>query len=460
MNMKIKTGAFAYSPVSQLFTQKISSTGHLLRGFLLLLSLSIRPAQAGYIVTLQQVGPNVVATGSGAIDLTGLTVWGLSTRSPAIRPNQVALGGAFIYTGPISSSVDSYRGASGPTSFGSGFFFTSASSGSGDMAGIVNTVFGFGVGSILSVPTGYVSGTALSDMAIYSGRTLASLGVTPGTYVWTWGAGANQKFTLKIESAILPAANITNSSTRASVLAGQDAPIAGFIVSGGAKTVVVRGLGPTLTQSGVSNVLADPFISLFDGAGNVLYTNDNWKDTQQTEIQATGLAPPNDLESAILRTLQPGNYTAVLSSKNGFSLPPRTGLVEVYDTNTGALAELTNSSTRGLVGTGQNVIIAGFVTNGSTQVVVRGLGPTLAQFGVSQVLADPVVSLFDGNGDLVSTNNNWKDKQQAEIQATGLAPPNDLEAVIFAPVAAGNYTAILSGNGGGTGIGLVEIYKL
>jgi hypothetical protein len=160
--------------------------------------LSVRPAQAGYTVTLQQVGPNVVATGSGAIDLTGLTVWGHSRPSPAIRPNQVALGGAFIYTGPISSSVDSYRGARGPTSFGSGFFFTSASSGSGDMVGIVNTVFGFGVGSILSVPTGYVSGNALSDMAIYSGKTLASLGVTPGTYVWTWGTGANQTFTLEI----------------------------------------------------------------------------------------------------------------------------------------------------------------------------------------------------------------------------------------------------------------------
>ncbi len=418
--------------------------------------LSVRSAYAGYTVTLQQVGPNVVATGTGVINLTGLTLSGSFSRDPQIDPCFCQdEGSASIYTGPTSSSVNRYFGARGPRSFGSGPF-TSASSGSGDMVGITTTIFG----DILWVPTGYVSGTALSDMAIYSGKTLATLGVTPGTYVWTWGAGANQNFTLKILSAMLPAANITNSSTRASVLAGQDAPIAGFIVSGGAKTVVVRALGPTLTQSGVSNVLADPFLSLFDGAGNVLRTNDNWKDTQQTEIQATGLAPPNDLESAILRTLQPGNYTAVLSSKNGFSLPPRTGLVEVYDTNTGALAELTNFSTRGLVGTGQNVIIAGFITNGSTQVVVRGLGPTLAQFGVSQALADPVVSLFDGNGDLVSTNNNWKDKQQAAIEAAGLAPPNDLEAVILAPVAAGNYTAILSGNGGGTGIGLVEIYKL
>jgi len=134
--------------------------------------------------------------------------------------------------------------------------------------------------------------------------------------------------------------------------------------------------------------------------------------------------------------------------------------VEVYDANPGGLAELTNVSTRGSVGTGPAVMIAGFISNGSTQVVIRGLGPTLAQFGVSEALADPVVSLFDGNGNLVSTNNNWKDKQQAAIEAAGLAPPNELEAVILAPVAAGNYTAILSGNGGGTGIGLVEVYKL
>ena len=114
---------------------------------------------------------------------------------------------------------------------------------------------------------------------------------------------------------------------------------------------------------------------------------------------------------------------------------------------------------RGFVGTGAAVVIAGFITNGSTQVVVRGLGPTLAQFGVSEALADPVVTLVDHNGNVVQTNNNWKDTEQA-ISTTGKAPPNDLEAAILAPVAPGNYTAILSGNGGGTGIGLVEVYKL
>jgi hypothetical protein len=136
--------------------------------------------------------------------------------------------------------------------------------------------------------------------------------------------------------------------------------------------------------------------------------------------------------------------------------------VEVYDITTGAFGELTNVSTRGSVGTDQNVMIGGFITaggNGRTQVVVRGLGPTLTQSGISGVLADPALRLVDSNGNIVRGNNNWKDSQQVAIQATGLAPPNDLEAAILATVAAGHYTAILSGNGG-TGIGLVEVYKL
>ena len=255
--------------------------------------------------------------------------------------------------------------------------------------------------------------------------------------------------------------HITNLSTRASVETGQSVAIAGFIVTGTqSKQIVIRGLGPTLTQDGVSGALADPFLSLFDGNGKVLWTNNNWKDSQQAAIQETGLAPTNDLESAILRTVEPGNYTAILSGRNSTT---GIGLVEVYDVGNPFVAQLTNVSTRGFVGTGQAMMIGGFIAGGSKysiQVVVRGLGPSLAQHGVSGALADPVVRLFDGNGNLVSTNNNWKDKEQAAIQATGLAPPNDLEAAILATVQPGNYTAILSGNAGGTGIGLVEVYKL
>ena len=256
-------------------------------------------------------------------------------------------------------------------------------------------------------------------------------------------------------------AQLTNISTRASVQTGSGVTIAGFIVTGtDSKTVVLRGLGPTLMQFGVTGFLADPTLQLFDGSSHPLWFNDNWKDTQQAQIQATGLAPPNDLESAILQILQPGNYTAVLAGKNGTT---GVGLVEVYDISPGVFAELTNVSTRGFVGSGQSVMIGGFITsggNGSTEVVVRGLGPTLTQFGVSGALADPVVTLVDQNGVVVKSNDNWKNTQQAAIQATGLAPPNDLESAMVVTVAVGRYTAILAGNGGGTGIGLVEVYKL
>jgi hypothetical protein len=166
------------------------------------------------------------------------------------------------------------------------------------------------------------------------------------------------------------------------------------------------------------------------------------------------------LESAIRIALQPGNYTALLSGKNNTT---GVGLVEVYDIEKSVSSALTNVSTRGFVGTDQNVMIGGFITeggNGSTEVVVRGLGPTLTQFGVSGALADPVVTLVDQNGMVVKTNDNWRNTQQAAIQATGLAPPDDLESAMVVTVATGRYTAILSGQNGGTGIGLVEVYKL
>ena len=204
------------------------------------------------------------------------------------------------------------------------------------------------------------------------------------------------------------------------------------------KTVVIRGLGPTLTNFNVTGVLADPTLGLYDGSGTLISSNNDWKNTSDDNgqfgggvpnfLQSIVLAPSFDVESAIAINLQPGNYTAVLSGNNGTT---GVGLVEVYDIDSGTSAELTNVSTRGLVGTGENVVIAGFITSGgsgSTQVVVRGLG--------------------------------WKDSQQTEIQNTGLQPPNDLEAAILATVPVGNYTVILSGNGAGTGIGLVEVYKL
>jgi NHL repeat len=255
-------------------------------------------------------------------------------------------------------------------------------------------------------------------------------------------------------------AQLKNISTRASVKTGAGVTIAGFIVSGtDAKQVLIRGLGPTLAQHGISNPLQDPTLDLHNSTGSIV-KNDDWQTASNSNQIPSSLRPTDSREAAILTTLQPGNYTAILAGKSGTGI----GLVEVYDLAPSVFAELTNVSTRGFVGTGEAVMIAGFITgggNGSTQVLIRGLGPTLGQppFNVPGVLADPFLTLVDSNGNRTS-NNNWRDAQQAAIQATGLAPPNNLESAIVVTVPPGNYTAILSGNGGGTGIGLVEVFKL
>ncbi len=172
---------------------------------------------------------------------------------------------------------------------------------------------------------------------------------------------------------------LTNFSTRASVQTGPGVTIAGFIVTGtDSKTVVLRGLGPTLTGSCHLMSLEYWPIQPCNSSmvvGTRLWFNDNWKDTQQAQIQATGLAPPNDLESAILQVLQPGNYTAILSGKNGTT---GVGLVEVYDISPGVFAELTNVSTRGFVGTGQSVMIGGFITSGGNGSTADGGARTWA----------------------------------------------------------------------------------
>src|SRR5205823_9044957 len=134
-------------------------------------------------------------------------------------------------------------------------------------------------------------------------------------------------------------------------------------------------------------VLADPTLELRDGTGALVTSNDNWKDTQQSAINATGLAPPNNLESAILHTFTPGNYTGIVRGKNNTT---GIGLIEAYDVDQSPATTLTNISTRGFVDVGQNAMIGGFISgNGIVRVIVRALGPTLTKFGVPNVLADP-----------------------------------------------------------------------
>ncbi|MEO8438968.1 MAG: NHL repeat-containing protein [Spartobacteria bacterium] len=257
-----------------------------------------------------------------------------------------------------------------------------------------------------------------------------------------------------------PAAKqLLNISTRLNVLAGDNALIGGFIIDGTSpKRVIVRAIGPTLGDFGVPNFLANPTLTL-NGADGSAISNDNWKDTQQAEIEATGFAPSNDLESAIVATLAPGAYTAVVRGVNDGT---GVGLIEAYDLDatTGTLA---NISTRGFVDTGDNVMIGGFIVgDGETDstVVVRAIGPTLSDFGVAGALADPTLELHDSNGSTLADNDNWKDTQQTEIEATGLAPGKDLESAIVATLPSGSYTAIVRGSLDTSGVGLVEVYNV
>src|SRR5262249_36301635 len=252
---------------------------------------------------------------------------------------------------------------------------------------------------------------------------------------------------------------LLNVSTRMQVLTGTNGLIGGFIIGGNAsKDVLLRALGPTLQNFGINNFLADPTLDLRDANQAQIAFNDNWKDTQQAAISATGKAPPNDAESAIRRTLNPGNYTAIVQGKNNTT---GVGLVEAYDLDEAPATTLTNISTRGFVDTGQNVMIGGFISgDGIVRVIVRGLGPTLAQFGVPNVLADPVLDVRDAQGNSLATNDNWKDSQQAEIQASGRAPPNDNESAIIIVRPATNTTAIVSGKTNTTDKALVVAYFL
>ena len=252
-----------------------------------------------------------------------------------------------------------------------------------------------------------------------------------------------------------------NISTRLKVETGENVMIGGFIISGNeAKKVIIRAIGPSLQQAGLSGVLDDPVLELRNSALALIASNDNWKDTQQSAIEETGIAPQSDFESAIVVTLAPGSYTAIVSGKNGTS---GVGLVEVYDLAQGVQARLANISTRGRVQTANNVMIGGFILGNGTQpakLVVRAIGPSLSQFNISGALADPTLELRDSNGGLVRSNNNWKESQQAEIEASGLSPQHELESAILAELLPGNYTAIVAGNGGGTGVGLVEVYQV
>jgi len=257
-------------------------------------------------------------------------------------------------------------------------------------------------------------------------------------------------------------ASFQNLSARAHVFTGEQILIAGFIVEGSEnKTVLIRGLGPSLAGHGILNFLVDPTLSLFDHTGTLIKANDNWQTAANSNQIPVGLRPTDPRESAILTTLQPGAYTAFLQGKGATT---GIGLAEIYDVDPSVNAQATNLSGRGFVGTGNDVLIGGIIIGGPTgsmqRVLIRALGPSLGSAGVASPLANPMLSLRDGNGNVIANNDNWQDSQQADIAATGKAPPNTKESAILVLLAPGNYTAIVAGKNGTTGVGLIEFYSL
>lgn len=276
------------------------------------------------------------------------------------------------------------------------------------------------------------------------------------------GGGCNPSPTPTVTPSPTPARAL-NLSTRLRVETGDNVMIGGFIITGNVpKGVAIRGIGPSLADLGLSGVLADPTLELHGPAG-VLIQNNDWQDDpeQAAQLTALGLALEDPNESGIVATLPPGAYTAILA---GNTQTTGIGLVEIYDADPAASSQLGNISTRGFVRTGDNVMIGGFILgqgDANVAVAVRGIGPSLSQSGLSNVLADPTLELRDSNGALLVANDDWQDDpvSAAQLTAFGLAPQDSLESGIIVSLPPGAFTAILAGKEGGVGLGLVEIYS-
>lgn len=255
---------------------------------------------------------------------------------------------------------------------------------------------------------------------------------------------------------------LSNISTRVRVGDTQSVEITGFIITGNMpKRVIVRALGPSLVGSGLSgsDLLANPHLELHDSTQGIIAQNDNWRDTQEAEIMASGIPPTEDVEAAIVATCAPGYYTAVVQGGDGSA---GIALAEVYDLDPAADSSLANISTRGFVNTGDGVMIAGFILRGSesSTIIARAIGPSLVASGINSPLADPTLSVYDQNGGLIAGNDDWRQTQQAELEAYGMGPANDHESALIAIPPPGQYTAIVRGANSQSGVGLVEIYHV
>ena len=235
--------------------------------------------------------------------------------------------------------------------------------------------------------------------------------------------------------------------------------IGGFIISGAAgKPIVIRALGPSLAAAGVKKFLPDPALELYDSTGKLVQKNDNWTSLPRGTVP-DGLQPTDPAESVIVATLPPGSYTAVLSGTGGCV---GNALGELYDLDPNTDSHLVNISTRGQVGTDDDVMIGGFIIGGtgSSKVIVRAIAPSLAAAGIKGALPDPILELHDSQGSLLFQNDNWRDTQEQQIIDSTVAPTNNQESAIVASLEPGAYTAIVRGANNSVGVALVEVYSL
>jgi hypothetical protein len=263
---------------------------------------------------------------------------------------------------------------------------------------------------------------------------------------------------------------VGNVSTRLPVGTGDNVLIEGFIVQGPAgstKKIIVRAIGPSLLPFGIADALGNPILEIRDGSNTLVATNDDWGTTQvggiitgdqSAEISGSGLAPGNNLESAIIANLAPGSYTAVV---RGVGNTVGTGVVDAFDMSAASPARLANIATRGLVQPGDKLMIAGFIIqNGDVRAVVRAIGPSLGAFGIGNALPDTALQLRDQNGIIVRENDDWQSDQKQELESTGLQPSDLLEAAVVTTIPPGQYTVQVRGKPETTGIGVVQVYFL
>ncbi len=322
-------------------------------------------------------------------------------------------------------------------------------------------------GLVFNAATGTISGTYTGPLdqsaAAASGDSLPqsptlSGGALLGS-IQLFGTNSHGTSTFQL-LFLAPPSGAVNISTRVFVGTGDNVLIGGFIVTGNApKVVIIRALGPS---TGVPAALQDPVLELHDSHGGVV-TNDNWRTTQEQIIKDTTIPPVDDRESAIVIALDPGNYTAIVSGKNGST---GIALVEVYDLGTASLdsgsnARLAQISTRGNVLTGDNVMIGGFFVSGvTTKILLRAIGPSLSAFGVPNAIQDTTLELHNGNGATIGSNDDWRSDQEQAIKDTTIPPSDDRESAIVQSLAPGPFTVILRGKSNTTGVALVEVYSL